>query len=86
VNEFETSCKRAFDLPSSKRDLNTFCIALYVIIEFLAVLRNFRGFVSRISLVFVEVVSIAARDEELKISCVHRLSSTSALKESKICA
>jgi hypothetical protein len=38
------------------------------------------------SLVFVEVVSIAARDEELKISCVHRLSSTSALKESKICA
>jgi len=38
------------------------------------------------SLVFVEELSIEANDEELKISCVQRLSSTSALKESKICA
>jgi len=55
-------------------------------IEFLAVLRNFKGFVSLISLVFVDELSIEDNDEELKISCVQRLSSTSALKESRICA
>jgi len=51
--------------------------------EFLAVLRNFKGFDKRRSLTFVELESIDERDDELNISCVHKFSSMSALNASK---
>jgi hypothetical protein len=48
--EFEKSCKRELDLPSSNLDLKTFWIALNCTIEFLAVDLIFKGFDKRTSL------------------------------------